>query len=62
MLLTLESMEIQLYPKRLNKEQRFRRKRVIKGTAVKSKHAARVRDLGTLTVPQRAGDTEGVNQ
>ena len=43
--LSLESREIQLYPKHLSKEQRFRPKRVKTGTAVKSRHAARARDL-----------------
>ena len=45
MLLTLESRETQLYPKHLNKEQRFRRKGVKTGRAGKSIHAAGVRDL-----------------
>ena len=56
MLLTLESSEVQLYPKHLNKEQRFRRKRLKAGTA-----AADMLQ-GLVNCPQRAGDTEGVLQ
>ena len=46
MLLTLglESRGIQLYPKHLNKEQRFRQKRVINGKAAMRNHAAKVRE------------------
>ena len=40
-LLTLESREIQLYPKHLNKEQRYRRKMVKQGRPVNPTHAAR---------------------
>jgi len=40
-LLTLESREIQLYPKHLNTEQRYRRKMVKKGRPVNPTHAAR---------------------
>ena len=58
MLLTLESREIHLYLKHLNKEKRFRRKRVKTGTAAKSRHAA----IGLATCPQRTGDTEEVLQ
>ena len=39
-LLTLESREIQLYPRHLNKEQRYRRKTVKKGRPVNPVHAA----------------------
>ena len=56
MLLTLESREIQLCPKHLNKEQTFRRKRVTKGTAAKSKHAARVRDLPSASWRHRGSE------
>ena len=40
-LLTLESREIQLYPKHLNKEQRYRRKMVKKGRPVNPTHGVR---------------------
>ena len=43
-ILTLEPMEIQLYPKHLNKEQRYRSKRVKSGTWSIT-HAERARDL-----------------
>ena len=43
-MLTPESKEIQLYPKHLNKEQRYRRKRVKAGTG-SVKHAERARAL-----------------
>ena len=44
-LLTLESREIQLYPRHLNKEQRYRREMVKKGRPVNPVHAARSRNL-----------------
>ena len=44
-LLTLESREIQLYPRHLNKEQRYRREMVKKGRPVNPVHAARARNL-----------------
>ena len=44
LILALESKEIHLYPKHLNKEQRYRRKRVKTGTG-SAKHAERAGDL-----------------
>ena len=43
--LALESREIQLYPKHLNKEQQYKRSMVKKGRPVNSKHAARAAGL-----------------